>query len=84
VALSDEELSRTPRARSSDLPDELHLMVAGVPWNDRPSPCRTVLTAVGTQGIQFAAAVGALLSAAHGTDTGIEIPDRLFLHDVRN
>jgi hypothetical protein len=84
LALSDEERSGIPEARPSDSPDEYPLMVEGLPWVTRPVPYRTVLTSVGTQGVQFAATVGALLEAANLDDVGVHIPDELFLHQVRN
>ncbi len=84
MAMTAAERERLPEVQRSDVDDEHHLMIEGVPWAQRPEGYRTVLTAVGTQGVQFAAVVGALVAAADRAGVGKEIPDELFLHDVRN
>lgn len=83
IAASQAERTGIPPARDSDLPDEHPLMAGEPPWSSRPGPLVSVLTAVGTQGIQFAASVGALLRIADRTEVGAQVPDELFLHDVR-
>ena len=83
IAATESERSGIPRTRISDLPGEYSLMTEDPPWTNRPCPLVSVLTAVGTQGVQFAATVGALLRLATELEVGTEVPDTLFLHEVR-
>ena len=84
LALTDSERSHIPAPRASDTPNEYPLMLHGPPWPERPRPYLSILTAVGTQGIQFASTIGALIRLAQERDVGTEIPDELFLHEVRS
>jgi ornithine cyclodeaminase/alanine dehydrogenase-like protein (mu-crystallin family) len=83
AAFTEEERAVIPPVRPGDVPGEHPLMLEGVPWERRPRPATTVLTAVGTQGIQFASTIGLLLRRAAEEGSGTEVPDALFLHDVR-
>jgi ornithine cyclodeaminase/alanine dehydrogenase-like protein (mu-crystallin family) len=83
LALDTAERSVLPPLEPGDDPGELPLFEAPLPWRDRPPDALTVLVAVGTQGIQFAAIVGAILRAAEAADAGQRLPEGWLLQDIR-
>ncbi len=83
LALTPEEQSILPTPEPGDEPTELPLFEQELPWVERPGAALTVLVAVGTQGVQFAAVVGAILQAADAADAGQRLPDDWLLQDIR-
>lgn len=83
LALAPEERSILPSPEAGDEPTELPLFEAPLPWRERPAEAITLLVAVGTQGVQFAAIVGAILDRAEAADAGQRLPDEWLLQDIR-
>jgi ornithine cyclodeaminase/alanine dehydrogenase-like protein (mu-crystallin family) len=83
LALAPRERSILPPLEPGDDPSELPLLEAPLPWRERPPGATTVLVAVGTQGVQFAAIVGAILGAAEAADAGQRLPEDWLLQDIR-
>jgi alanine dehydrogenase len=85
-AMTEDEMQRVPKPRTTDEPAEHWLVTHGSPDDPatRPPEHRSVLVAVGTQGIQFAATVGAVLAAASGRGIGEAFDESRFLQQVRS
>jgi hypothetical protein len=83
LALAPDERSILPPLEPGDAPTELPLFEAPLPWRERPPEALTVLVAVGTQGVQFAAIVGAILQRAEAMGAGQRLPDGWLLQDIR-
>jgi ornithine cyclodeaminase/alanine dehydrogenase-like protein (mu-crystallin family) len=83
LALTPDERAILPPLEPGDDPTELPILEAPLPWSARPPDAVTLLVAVGTQGVQFAAIVGAILRAADATDAGQRLPDDWLLQDIR-
>jgi alanine dehydrogenase len=83
LALAPDERSILPPLEPGDEPTELPILEAPLPWSERPPDAITLLVAVGTQGVQFAAIVGAILQAAEAADAGQRLPVDWLLQDIR-
>jgi len=84
LALTDEERGILPPLEAGDDPSELQLFETPLPWTERPPEVLTALVAIGVQGVQFAAIVGAILRAAEARDAGHHLPDGWLLQDIRS
>jgi alanine dehydrogenase len=84
LALTPDEEGMLPPLEPGDEPTELPLFEQDLPWAERPVGALTALVAVGTQGVQFAAIVGAILRAAESRDAGQRLPDGWLLQDIRS
>lgn len=83
LALDPAEREILPPLEAGDEPTEFPLFERPLPWTARPPGALTALVAVGVQGVQFAAIVGAILRAAEAVGAGTRLPDEWLLQDIR-